>query len=206
MISFRAKIIIFAILVVIGGSYLILKGTWPLDKAGQTITGMNLAGEGDDTTLNPPPERSRDMFHHYEIPAPMPEISFYSAENEKVDLNRWRGRKLVVNIWATWCAPCVDELPYLDNLRDLVSRYGMDVIAVSIDRRKSFEDIVNFLRRLKVQKLEPYLDIEGEFMRNLEIGQFPMTLILNEDGHIIAQYQGPLKWDDPLVIEALSNL
>lgn len=206
MISFRAKIMIFAILVVIGGSYLILKGTWPLDKAGQTITGMNLSETDDELADAPPPERSRDMFHHYDDPVPMPQISFYAADDEIVDLRQFRGRKLVVNLWATWCAPCVDELPYLDNLGELISPYGMEVIAISLDRRKNYAEITRFLRRLNVENLTPYLDADGEFMRNLEIRQFPMTLMLNENGEIIAQYQGPLKWDDPAVVRALSNL
>jgi|AntRauTorcE11897_2_1112592.scaffolds.fasta_scaffold04145_3 thiol-disulfide isomerase/thioredoxin len=205
MNSFRVQIIVFGLLVVFGSSYLILKGMWPLDKAGQTTTGMNLP-ENTEISTDEPPERSRDMFHHYERPAPMPQISFFAAENQPVDFSRWRGQKLVVNIWATWCAPCVDELPYLDVLKEKSAALGMDVIAVSIDRQKDQAQIAKFLDKLGVKNLTPYHDVAGEFMRKLDIGQFPLTLILNEQGEIIAQHQGPLKWDEPRVIKALSNL
>ncbi|MGM0422011.1 MAG: TlpA family protein disulfide reductase [Pseudomonadota bacterium] len=178
---------------------------WPLDKAGQATTGMNLP-ENTEISTDDPPERSRDMFHHYETPAPVPRIPFFAAENQPVDFSRWRGQKLIVNLWATWCAPCVDELPYLDNLKEKAGALGMDVIAVSLDRQKDHAEIAAFLDKLDVENLTPYHDADGEFMRNLDIRQFPLTLILNEQGQIIAQHQGPLKWDAPQVIKALSNL
>ena len=205
MKSFRIIVTLIGLLIIGGGVFLILNGMWPLGKAGDEPTGMNIP-VGAEVTAENPPERSRDMFHHYETPAPLPPLMFYAADTQPVRFDRWRGQKLIVNLWATWCAPCVDELPYLDNLKSEISGRGFDVIAISLDRQKDFAGVEAFMNKLNIQNLETYVDQQSQFMRKLELRSFPLTLILNEEGNIIAQHQGPLKWDDPQVIQALMQL
>lgn len=209
--SFRQKIILFASVIILGATLLILNGKWSIDKVGETYTGINIAN--DETLREQPTTQSSAEpesleFALHETPLDMPALTFFTADGQEYGFDQWQGRKLIVNLWATWCAPCVEEMPLLDNLKTILEQRqaGFDVIAISIDRQKSFADINRFFDKHGIENLVPFMDTENQVMMNMTISSFPVTYILNEQGQEIARYNGPLEWDHPKVIDALLKL
>ncbi len=206
--SFRYKILIFAVLLIAGATFLILKGNWPLDKVGDTYTGINIPNDQADN-----PERAQGApdsleFAVYDQPRALPDVRFYGPGDQTFSFDNWAGRKLLVNFWATWCAPCVEELPRLNLLQQELRGQGsnIDVITVSMDSQKDFDEIMDFLKKHQAGGLTPYMDSGRDIMKKFNLSGFPVTYILNEQGLEITRYEGPLAWDDPKVLEALLRL
>jgi thiol-disulfide isomerase/thioredoxin len=148
----------------------------------------------------------QNLFTEYQEPRNISEVTFYTNGDRPVQFKMWKKRKLVVNLWATWCAPCVAELASLDRLKGKIDSKGYDVLAISIDRRKSVKNINDYLNKLKINNLVTFFDLDRDLVRNVKFSSLPVTLILDEQGREIARYTGPLDWDKKEVIEALSKL
>tara|TARA_B100000686_G_C16803614_1_gene988124 strand:+ start:228 stop:962 length:735 start_codon:yes stop_codon:yes gene_type:complete len=242
MITFRKTVIALAILLICGAVFLILNGKWPLDKVGDTYTGINIPNDQStpvelgvtsmrevakreqatnaENAVNAPEMQAgvtednlqdgRDIqgaWTLYNPPLDVPEITFYASPDEPVRLNQFMGSKLVVNLWATWCAPCVEELPTLAALKQRMidDNAPIQVIAVSMDSQQDFEDIRDFLFENNADILPAYMDTDNQFMQNFNLSSFPVTYVFNEDAQMIAQYDRPMDWADPAVIERLKN-
>ena len=208
IMSFRMKILTFALVILASSTFLILKGKWPIDKVGDTYTGINIAeDQSEDISRDKGPVDAVD-FAVYDTPRDVPDVSFFGPDGRAFTFDNWRGQKLVVNFWATWCAPCVEELPRLNLLKQELDSRGtnVSVIAISMDTQKDFDDIAAFLKRHKAGKLTPFMDTNREVMRKMNLSGFPVTYILNEQGHEITRYEGPLAWDDPKVLDAILRL
>lgn len=206
--SFRLKTMIFAAIIVAGATFLILKGTWSLDKVGDTYTGINIPNDQAEPLPEKVSEVGEVTFARYNQPRDFPNITFYGPGQQSFNIANWQGRKLLINFWATWCAPCVEELPRLNLMKqELASRNAnIDVITISMDTHKDFNDILAFLKRHKAGGLPAYMDSGREIMKGLNLSGFPVTYVLNEYGQEISRYEGPLAWDNPKVIEALLKL
>lgn len=109
----------------------------------------------------------------------------------------------VVNLWATWCAPCVDELPTLQSLREkLIGRgYNIEVIVVSVDRNKDVRAISNFLKKHQIVSLRPFHDAAKNYQKALKPASMPMTYLVDKSGNIVASYNRPAVWDKEEVIQ-----
>ena len=212
MQSSKLKIILGLLIVVIGTGLLYsLKGKdlydKPIDEISVTKNHIQTARDpGVNPSAATPWRPTQDIFEQYEVPVEISESVFYTKGDREVRFDMWQGRKLIVNLWATWCAPCVAELPSLDRLKGKIDKTGYDVIAVSVDRRKSIQDIDAFLNKLNVKNLVTFFDKDRDLIRKTSFSALPVTLILDEQGREIARHSGPLEWDDPKVIEALSKL
>ncbi len=129
-----------------------------------------------------------------EEPAPVSTIEFVDLAGDPVTLEHFRGRVLVVNFWATWCAPCRRELPSLDRLQHLIGGKDLAVLAVSIDRRGA--DKVNpFLEEFPLPRLGVYLDQKNKLGRALGTYGLPTTVLVDRDGLEIGRLIGPAEWD-----------
>lgn len=120
----------------------------------------------------------------HEVFTPFPTVSAVSADGKIADLAGRRGRPLLLNLWATWCAPCVVELPSLEVLAKTYDG-RMDVMAVSIDIGKKPADIIAFLEKQKVGSFAAWLDGTGEFTKKLGIRGIPVSFLIGTDGGIL---------------------
>lgn len=205
MSSFQAKHFIIASVVILclGFGYISLKGKLSADKTVDTVQETKVLKGEEEKPWAP----TQDIFTQYQHPKPLRDgLTFYTKKNDAVTFDRWKGKRLIVNFWATWCAPCVAELPSLDRLKAKLDQRGHDVIAISMDRGKSGAVLDTFLNKLKIQNLVTLYDRDRQLIKSIKISSFPMTIILNEDGHEIARYAGPLEWDSEKVIAALGKL
>lgn len=119
-------------------------------------------------------------------------------------LSQFRGRWVLMNLWATWCAPCIAELPMLNALAAQRTLPDLDVIAVSMDINRSQAEIKAFLARHKTGDFASYMDNKLSLSLALKTQGLPMTYLINPDGKIVAEYRGAADWTDPKVVQALS--
>lgn len=137
---------------------------------------------------------------------PLPDgLTFTDAEGTRTDFTAFRGKGLVVNFWATWCPPCVAEMPALDRLHALVARDGIEVLALSNDRGGRAQ-VEPFYQRTGIRNLGIWLDPRGATGRALEIRVLPTTLIIDRRGLEVGRLLGEAAWDQPPVIAAIRRL
>lgn len=132
-------------------------------------------------------------FEMHETPVAVPDLTFADADGSVRTLDDYRGRYVLVNVWATWCAPCREELPTLDALRRTLGGPTFEVIALSTDtgRRPAVERL---FAEVSATDLEALIDDTGSAMRDLGIYALPTTLLIDEDGLEIGRKIGPAEW------------
>ena len=145
-------------------------------------------------------------FESYERPKKLPPVRFAGPSGDITGLEVFRGRYVVVNLWATWCKPCVEELPDLGRLQRMMRGRGVEVIAVSVDRQKDLEKIEAFLGKYKIGSFARYHDIHRELQEALKLGALPVTYILDPRGRIIYKIGGKAKWDSTPIITFLNKI
>ena len=126
---------------------------------------------------------------------PAPKISFLNETGHTVSLRDYRGSTLVVNFWATWCAPCLAEMPALDQLNETMFVEGGKVIAINTDFTS--EAATFWLQENKIQSLALFYDDRGEAFFDAGGTGLPYSLILDPDGFIVAEVFGEAPWDTP---------
>lgn len=135
-----------------------------------------------------------DNFTLLTPPVPAPQTPFQRADGQAVNLGAFRGRVVLLNFWATWCAPCVREMPSLDRLQARLEAEGVTVVAVSQDVA-GLEVVQPFFDRLNLKNLDVYLDPEGRLALRLGIRGLPTTLLIDRDGRVVGGLEGPAEWD-----------
>ena len=135
------------------------------------------------------------------VPAPQ-EASVGDVTGGRVRLPDFAGRVVLVNFWATWCAPCIREMPSLDRLQAKLGGEGLTVMAVSQDR-KGLEKAAGFYEEAGLEHLGIFLDPKGEFARALGVTGLPTTFLVDTEGRMIGALQGPLEWDEPEAVELI---
>lgn len=122
----------------------------------------------------------------------MPEMTLKDASGKTLALSSLRGKPTLVNLWATWCAPCVVELPTLDRLVDI--REGkLRVLTVSQDM-SSTEKIAAFLKERGGDNLEPWLDPKGDLGAKYQVQTLPTTVLYNSEGREVWRFTGGKIW------------
>lgn len=146
-------------------------------------------------------------FKKYEETVYLPAIEVLGPEGGPVNLRRdFKGRILVLNIWATWCAPCVRELPELKRLRLTRQVEGVMVISVSIDMPKNLDKVLAFIQKHNVIELAGYHDYKGQLQANLPLRDVPVTFIVSSRGTLLYQIAGEARWSHPDIIDFLTLL
>ncbi len=132
-----------------------------------------------------------------------PSFTLPDLTGKMVPLGELRGQVVVLNYWATWCAPCVDEMPSLEKLHDALGPKGLTVLAVSVDER--FSDIERFVDSFGLSFT--ILHDEGmKVSRSYQTFKYPETFIIGRDGTIRSKVVGPRDWIAPTVIRDLVAL
>ena len=127
----------------------------------------------------------------------LPELTFRDAAGQTKSLADWRGRTVLLNLWATWCVPCRKEMPALDALQDKLGAADFEVVAVNIDTR-NLEKPKDWLREVGVDHLAYYSDANAKVFQDLKaVGKaigMPTTLLVDPNGCEIASLAGPAEW------------
>lgn len=137
-------------------------------------------------------------------PQPAPEVAFTDAEGRPTSIADFAGTPTLVNLWATWCQPCLREMPSLQRLQaKLAGR--LTVAAVSEDRAGA--KLVNpFVAEQKLQDLKIYLDPKGDVARAFDVRGLPTSIVLDRAGRVVGKVEGPAEWDSDTMIRVLGPL
>ena len=111
---------------------------------------------------------------------------------------------MLVNFWATWCAPCIKEMPSLDRLKSKVDG-DFDVIAISVDR-DGVEKVTDFFNENKISNLEKFFDIKNSLAKEMNLYGVPTSFFINKEGDLIGYYHGDMEWDNDTVINFINYL
>ncbi|KPP86642.1 MAG: putative thioredoxin [Erythrobacteraceae bacterium HL-111] len=143
-----------------------------------------------------------------EAGAPLPDFTVTDPDGNALDLASLGGEPVLLNLWATWCAPCVVEMPMLDALAEETAG-ELRVVTVSQDIRGA-EQVEPFFAERGFRKLEPWLDPDSELaVRMSEGGQLPLTVLYDASGREVLRVAGGYEWDSAearaLIAEALGE-
>jgi len=131
-------------------------------------------------------------------PLQLPDLAFEDADGKPKKLSDWRGKTVLVNLWATWCVPCRKEMPALDGLQAKLSGPDFEVVAINIDTRDP-EKPKNFLKDAKLTRLGAFNDKSAKVFQDLKaIGRalgMPTSVLVDGHGCEIATIAGPAEWD-----------
>jgi thiol-disulfide isomerase/thioredoxin len=130
-------------------------------------------------------------------PFRVPNVAFKDAEGHERTLADWRGRTILLNLWATWCVPCRREMPALDALQKDLGGADFEVVAVNIDTRDPAKPLA-FLKEVGVTHLAYYSDQSAKVFQDLKLAGkvfgMPTTLIVDRSGCEIGEMAGPAEW------------
>ena len=138
----------------------------------------------------------------YTSPRPIANVTFQDGSGRKRTLADFRGKVVLLNIWATWCGPCRKEMPTLDRLQSRLGSAEFEVVALSIDRGGQAV-VKSFYDEIDVRALAIYVDATTEAQAKLGIVGVPTTLLIDQEGRELARYTGPAEWDRPEVIDTI---
>jgi thiol-disulfide isomerase/thioredoxin len=128
------------------------------------------------------------------VPEPLPAFTFQDGTGRERTLAEWRGKVVLLNLWATWCAPCRKEMPALDRLQGELGSDRFEVVAISVDR-KGLEGARKFLDETKAGRLALYADPSARLASTLRAVGLPATLLIDAEGREIGRLLGPAEWD-----------
>lgn len=136
--------------------------------------------------------------------ARLSEIEFSGATDNRLSLDHFRGAVVLLNIWATWCAPCRDELPALDRLHGELESVEFHIVALSIDN-VSISEIKAFYNNYGIENLPIYIDETGRALHAVKSYGVPTTLLIDRQGTEIGRVVGPVEWDKPEVVAEINR-
>ncbi len=156
-----------------------------------------IGAETAERTVGPAADNSKSgllAFVRKPQPTAMPEFRFTNADGKEMTLADFKGKTVLLNLWATWCGPCREEMPGLDRLQAELGGDNFEVVALSLDRG-GIEASQRFLDQIKVASLATYVDATGKASKPLRVIGMPTTLLIDADGFEVGRLIGPAEWD-----------
>lgn len=129
-------------------------------------------------------------------PVALPDFAFEAPDGAKVTSADLKGKVVLLNIWATWCVPCREEMPQLNALQSELGGKAFEVVALNIDKGGP-EKAQKFLAETKASDLKAYYDPSGKLFATLKAVGMPTTLLIDPDGKEMGRLVGPANWASP---------
>ena len=132
------------------------------------------------------------------------ELTFLDDKQNLLNLNDFKGKLILVNFWATWCAPCKEEMPSLDRLVDRKELDNLIIFPINIGQ-ENLEKSLKFFKSLKIKNLKIYFDSSLTLTKKFGLRGIPTSILLNKDGLEFARIIGSIDFEDEKFIEWLSD-
>src|SRR5258708_284964 len=127
-----------------------------------------------------------------------PDFKIITDSGKTITRSDFGGKLLVLNFWGTWCAPCIEEIPSLDEFQRKLGPAGVVVVGISVDKKE--ETYKRFLERAKVS-FQTARDPDGNINAEYGTFKFPETYIINSKGEVVEKFIGPENWTDERIVE-----
>jgi len=136
-------------------------------------------------------------------PIPAPTISVVDLAGNTISLSDFAGRLVLINFWATWCEPCLREMPSLERMQ---SRLGdkITVFAISEDRGGS-KTVEPFINKLGLKSFKTYLDPKSDAGRAFKVAGLPTSFLIDREGRVLGRIEGAAEWDSPKLLGVLKS-
>ncbi len=136
-------------------------------------------------------------------PLKAPSFSLKNLDNETKSLKEYKGKVVLLNFWASWCGPCIEEMPSINNLATVTKDLDIEIVTINLGESASlvskYYNDNNFI-------FEALLDSDKSIGNNYAVRSIPSTYIIDRDGNIVGSKLGAHKWDDPEIINILKGL
>ena len=139
-----------------------------------------------------------------EIPKPISSLIFEDYSGNQINLNNYRGKLVIVNFWATWCAPCKKEMPSLDNLYKNDNFDNLQIFAVNMEAPNNIKT-KKFFSKLNIKNLKIYYDKNLNFVKEFKLRGVPTTVIINKKGEEFARIIGEVNFQNKKFLKWLSK-
>ena len=130
-----------------------------------------------------------------EIPKPISSLIFEDFSGNEIELNDYHGKLVIINFWATWCAPCKKEMPSLDSLNQNNNFENLKVLAVNMEKPNPIKT-KKFFENLKIKNLEIFFDQDLNFVKKFKLKGMPTTILINKNGEEFARILGEVNFED----------
>ena len=131
-------------------------------------------------------------------------LTFLDAQKKQINLSDYRGNLVLLNFWATWCAPCREEMPSLDLLQVDKNLDNLIIIPINIGQ-DNFEKVSEFFREIKVENLDLYFDSPSTLAKKLSLRGIPTSILFNKEGLEFARIIGSINFQEKKFIKWLSK-
>jgi len=133
-----------------------------------------------------------------------PEFLLPDLSGGQVSLSDYRGKWVFINFWATWCGPCVMEMPMMDRLNKILEKENFKMLAINMENIEP-ERVKKFIKKLKVD-FHILLDRKGQVSDIYGVRSIPMTYMINPKGEVEAVAEGMREWDDPKMVQYFRDM
>ncbi len=137
-----------------------------------------------------------------EIPRPISSIIFEDFTDNEINLSDYKGKLVIINFWATWCAPCKKEMPSLDNLYQDSNFKNLKIFAVNMEQPNKSKTKL-FFENIKIKKLQIFFDSKLNFVKEFKLRGVPTTIFINKKGEEFARIIGEANFQDEKFIKWL---
>ena len=131
-------------------------------------------------------------------------LTFFNTKNEQLNLKEFKGNLIILNFWATWCAPCKEEMPSLDSLQKNENLDNLRIFPINVGK-DDVEKSVIFFEDLNIKNLEVYFDTSINLVKKFGLRGIPTSILFDKDGFEFARIIGSIDFGDKNFIEWLSN-
>jgi len=138
------------------------------------------------------------------FPSEAPAAQFKGANGAPLTLEDFRGRVVLLNIWATWCGPCRAEMPSLDRLQAMHRNDGLEVIAVSVDREGAGR-VRAYYQKSGIRNLKLYVDSNQATIGAFRPDGIPMSVLIDREGNVVGEMTGAAQWDSAAAVELVGR-
>lgn len=187
------------VLVVLCASGFLVLTYWRTAPGNGVADRAEMAGAGEESLQ----ADALGQFSPLPAPRPAPGVDFSASDGRPASLADFRGRWVLVNLWATWCGPCVREMPSLDRLQ---ARFGGRLTVVAISEDRSGAQVVDpFRQKLGLTNLALYLDPKANAQRAFAVRGLPTSFLIDPQGRILGRLEGAADWDAPDIVARLNS-
>ena len=137
-------------------------------------------------------------------PRPVPAFQYLDANGKPTSLKALRGKVILLNVWATWCPPCVEEMPTLNKLQAMLGGKDFEVVALSVDKGGVFA-VKSFYQENFIDHLAIDVDPTTHALDALHVLGTPTTILIDRQGREVARTLGPEAWDQPEIVAQIKH-